>query len=185
MPSRREERLQAQQAREGTQVSPASTQGTQPIASPVAEPRRGSGGNISSKAAGILGSMREDIRSLSSSVLIITQKMKYLVRNEKILGRNLIVLNKKIKTLEDRLSAGEFSSGGGLGGAEGAQLIAKLDENNKKILELQAQLTQLSENVASQEQIQELKYVIDSIHPLEFATIRQVKDLIEESKKRK
>ena len=51
------------------------------------------------KASLLLGRLQQDVRSLNSSILIITQKMKYLVRNEKILGRNLIVLNKKLKAL--------------------------------------------------------------------------------------
>ena len=36
-----------------------------------------------------------DIKALNSSVLLLSQKMNYLVRNEKILGRNFIILNKK------------------------------------------------------------------------------------------
>ena len=105
--------------------------------------------------------------------------MKYLVRNEKILGRNLIVLNKKIRTLEERISSGEFGAGASLGGGDVSQLLEKLEENNRKIAELEAQISQLKEGTASQEQLQELKYVIDSINPLEFATIAQVKDIIE------
>ncbi|HLD58363.1 MAG TPA: hypothetical protein VI977_01830 [archaeon] len=131
------------------------------------------------KGPNLVASIREDIRSLGSSILIITQKMKYLVRNEKILGRNLIVLNKKIRTLEERISSGEFGAGASLGGGDVSQLLEKLEENNRKIAELEAQISQLKEGTASQEQLQELKYVIDSINPLEFATIAQVKDIIE------
>ena len=134
---------------------------------------------VPQKAMGVVTGIREDIRSLSSSVLVITQKMKYLVRNEKILGRNLIVLNKKIAGLEEKLSSGFFSSGTGTGG-DSAGLAARLDEANKKILELEAQLSQLKSFSASQEQLQELKYVIDSINPLEFATLGQVRDMIDE-----
>jgi len=134
---------------------------------------------LSGKAAGIVGGIREDIRSLSSSVLIITQKMKYLVRNEKILGRNLIVLNKKIKTLEERMESGDFSSGGSMGGEDVQKLLEKMEENNRKIAELQAQLVQIRESSASSEQLQEIKYVIDSINPLEFVTLKQVKDLMD------
>ena len=140
---------------------------------------------IAPKAMGILTGIREDIRSLSSSILIITQKMKYLVRNEKILGRNLIVLNKKIKTLEEKLSTGGFGSGIGFGGEETQALLAKLEENNRKIAELEAQIAQLRESAASQEQLQELKYVIDSINPLEFATVAQVKEMVENKLKEK
>ena len=91
----------------------------------------------------------------------------------------IIVLNKKIRTLEERISSGEFGAGASLGGGDVSQLLEKLEENNRKIAELEAQISQLKEGTASQEQLQELKYVIDSINPLEFATIAQVKDIIE------
>src|SRR3989344_4014506 len=39
------------------------------------------------KGPNLVASIREDIRSLGSSILIITQKMKYLVRNEKNSGK--------------------------------------------------------------------------------------------------
>ncbi|MDD5163861.1 MAG: hypothetical protein PHD95_06695 [Candidatus ainarchaeum sp.] len=142
--------------------------------------RGGSQGQVPQKAIGVITAIREDIRSLSSSILIITQKMKYLVRNEKILGRNLIVLNKKISGLEDKLSSGQFSSGTGLGSGDAEAVVARLEEMNKKILELEAQFSQLRGSAASQEQLQELKYIIDSINPLEFTTLSQVRDMIDE-----
>ena len=43
-----------------------------------------------------------DIKALNSSVLLLSQKMNYLVRNEKILGRNFIILNKKLKAVENK-----------------------------------------------------------------------------------
>lgn len=128
------------------------------------------------KAAVFVSNVREDIRSLNSSILIITQKMKYVVRNEKILGRNLIVLNKKLKALEERIVTGQ------LGPAASTQMPAdfslNLDEMDQKLAELQAQLQQLSEGAASKEELQEMHYVIDSINPLQFVTIDQAKDLL-------
>jgi hypothetical protein len=135
---------------------------------------------VPQKAIGVITAIREDIRSLSSSILIITQKIKYVVRNEKILGRNLIVLNKKISGLEEKLASGQFASGSGIGSGDAQAVIARLGEMNKKILELEAQFSQLKGFSASQEQLQELKYVIDSINPLEFATLSQVRDMIDE-----
>ena len=37
-----------------------------------------------------------DIKALESSILMISQKIEYLVRNEKILSQNLIVFNKHL-----------------------------------------------------------------------------------------
>ena len=37
----------------------------------------------------------QDIKALQSSILVLSEKIKYLVHNEKILSRNILVLNKK------------------------------------------------------------------------------------------
>jgi hypothetical protein len=122
------------------------------------------------------GGVRTDIRALNSSLLLMTQKIKYIVRNEKILGRNLIVLNKKLKKLDEKTLSPTELSGNGADSAE----VAALQE---RIELLEAQISDLQTRAALKEELKELKYVIDSINPLEFATLSQVKDLIEKSKK--
>ena len=130
------------------------------------------------KASMLLGKLQEDSRSLNSSLLVIAQKMKYVVRNEKILGRNLIVLNKKIRALEEKLATGQF--GAGTANSEQAQELVgqKLEESAQKTAELEAKIQQLSENTASKEEVQEMHYVVDSINPLQFITLEQAKDLM-------
>lgn len=134
------------------------------------------------KASVLLGRLNEDVRSLNSSILIITQKMKYVVRNEKILGRNLIVLNKKFKALEERIVTGQISVSGGSGsGASDEQvkgLERKLEDSSQRIAELEAKLQELVESAASKEELQEMHYVVDSINPLQFVTLDQAKDLV-------
>ena len=126
------------------------------------------------------GGIREDIRALNSSILLVTQKMKYLVRNEKILGRNLVVLNKKIKNLEDRLNLTPQSQ-------ESSSSISseEVDLLKQKVTLLEAQLEDLRSRTATTESLKELKYVIDSINPLEFATLSQVRELIDKKLKDK
>ena len=119
------------------------------------------------------GGLREDIKALNSSILLITQKIKYLVRNEKILGRNLVVLNKKIKTLEEKIIASPQSAAGS--GASGEEVQALI----QKIALLEAQIEDLTTRAALKEELKELKYVIDTINPLEFATLSQVRELID------
>lgn len=133
------------------------------------------------KASILLGRLQEDSRSLNSSLLVIAQKMKYVVRNEKILGRNLIVLNKKIKAIEEKLATGQFGSGTGTG-ALSEELGQKLEESAQKTAELEARLQQLSESTATKEEIQEMHYVVDSINPLQFITLDQAKDLMQGKK---
>ncbi|MFA6065549.1 MAG: hypothetical protein WCW44_06220 [archaeon] len=125
------------------------------------------------------GGIREDIRALNSSLLLITQKIKYLVRNEKILGRNLVVLNKKIKTLEDKVvNAPAAVQTGGANSAD-------VDALKQKVILLEAQIEDMRTRAATTEQLKELKFVIDSINPLEFTTLSQVRDLIDKRIKEK
>ncbi len=139
---------------------------------------------IPKKAATIFTQFREDLRALNSSILIISQKMKYLVRNEKILGRNLIVLNKKFKTLEEKIASGQIGSSKD-GSGISVEAEARIEDLSKQVIELQAELSSLKHGVASEEQLKEVKYVIDSINPLELATLEQVKELIDAKISRK
>jgi predicted RNase H-like nuclease (RuvC/YqgF family) len=119
------------------------------------------------------GGIREDIRALNSSILLITQKIKYLVRNEKILGRNLVVLNKKIRSLEEKVvNSPQASQSNGVNSEE-------VEALKQKIALFEAQLDDMRSRTASNESLKELKYVIDSINPLEFATLSQVRELID------
>jgi len=124
------------------------------------------------------GGVGSDIRALNSSILLMTQKIKYIVRNEKILGRNLIVLNKKIKTLDEKITLNPQGEGGEVNSAE-------VESLKKQVALLEAQVEDLQGRLATKEEVKELKYVIDSINPLEFATLSQVKDMIEKSKNKK
>jgi len=131
------------------------------------------------KASYLLNRLQEDVRSLNSSILIITQKMKYVVRNEKILGRNLIVLNKKLKALDERVSSGQVGVASGEASDQQVQgLFEKLEESNQKIARLEARLQELSDNAASKEELHEMHYVVDSINPLQFVTLEQAKKLV-------
>jgi len=126
------------------------------------------------------GGVREDIRALNSSILLVTQKMKFLVRNEKILGRNLVVLNKKIKNLEDKLNLTPQSQS-----SSSSVSSEEIDSLKQKIALLEAQIEDMRSRTATTESLKELKYVIDSINPLEFATLSQVRELIDKRLKEK
>ena len=119
------------------------------------------------------GGLREDIRALNSSILLITQKIKYLVRNEKILGRNLIVLNKKIKSLEEKVVNPVASE------QAGSMSSAEIEAMKQKVSMLEGQVEDVRSRTATKEELKELKFIIDSINPLEFATLSQVRDLVD------
>ena len=118
-----------------------------------------------------------DIKALNSSIMLISQKMKYLVRNEKILGRNLIVLNKKLKRMDEKMDSGTL---GGMSSEDMEGINKNLKKMNERLALIEAQLSEIRETYAMTEQLQELKYVIDSINPLEFVTLDQVNKLIDE-----
>lgn len=122
--------------------------------------------------------IQADIHALNSSVLVLGQKMQYLVRNEKILGRNLIVLSKRLKELEANGGAGG-GSGAGLNAEAQAkieELMQKVESHGQKLLDLQNELQSIKENSVSKEEFAELKYVIDAINPLEFVTQKQLNE---------
>ncbi|MBI5884642.1 hypothetical protein HZB89_00935, partial [archaeon] len=52
-----------------------------------------------------MNEVNQDIKALNATILVLSQKMSALVRNEKILGRNLLVLNKKVRDLQDQLAS--------------------------------------------------------------------------------
>jgi len=152
----------------GVQVTPQQMNQAPPIQSAPRQVQQSTGTPMSS------GGVREDIRALNSSILLITQKIKYLVRNEKILGRNLVVLNKKIRTIEEKVVAIPAASATG-SGASGPEV----DLLKQKVSMLEAQVEDLITRAALKEELKELKYIINSINPLEFATLTQVRELID------
>ncbi len=140
---------------------------------------------VPSRAQAILSNIQKDIRALNASILIISQKMKYLVRNEKILGRNLLVLNKKLKELES-------AKGGGISEeqlkqirTELAELSSAIEKNSTAVADIQLGFGQIKENYAKAGELKEIKYIIDSINPLEFVTIKEIDSIIEQKLKGK
>lgn len=128
---------------------------------------------LSPKGQGVFSKVNDDIRALNSGIMIISQKIKFLVRNEKILGRNLLVMNRKIKDLQESRQQG---MDGGFPGMENelAQMNARISESSEKLATLQSEVENIRQNYATAEQLAEMKYVIDSINPLEFATLKDL-----------
>ena len=129
-----------------------------------------------------LADLARDVKALNSAVLVLGQKMQYLVRNEKVLGRNLLVLNKRIEDLQQRKSP-ELE---GLSSKEIQSLkqgieanAAELGRVNQNLIELRDSLEQVKINYAKIEDVKELKFVIDALNPLEFVSVKQLDALVE------
>ncbi len=125
--------------------------------------------------------LREDIKALNSAISILSQKLRNITRNEKILGRNLIVLNKKVKELAEMQGTAFIDSGI----KEKIEAIEKqVKENSRKIAELRAIVSQLQKESVSADEVKELKNLFETINPLELVTIDQVKELIKKAKQK-
>lgn len=119
----------------------------------------------------------QDVKALQSSILVLSEKIKYLVHNEKILSRNILVLNKKV--------AAKGDSSSGINAATNEQfkeLQADLKELKTKIRAIESTLEMISRRYAKAEDLKEMKYIVDNINPLEYTTVEQVKKLIKENK---
>jgi chromosome segregation ATPase len=130
------------------------------------------------KATILLAQMREDIRAMNSAISILSEKMRHLTRNEKILGRNMIVLNKKLNELQERKATvteipEELK-------AQIKELQKEIKKNSAKIEDVRSLLEHLKDEFVTKEQFKELKYLIDSINPLDYVTVEQLKELVDE-----
>ena len=142
---------------------------------------------VSKGTISAMDTVSRDIRALNSAILMISQKIKYITRNEKILGRNLIVLNKKVKEMAD--------TGASRGGADTTQLgnvstevqtlTDKVDRFASTLSEIETSLETVKDTYAKDSSLKEIKYVVDSINPLEFVTYKDVEELIEQRMKAK
>lgn len=119
----------------------------------------------------------QDIKALQSSILVLRQKMKYVVHNEKILGRNILVLNKKLAAInEPNKKDMEFSS------EKFNEILKKLNEIENRMQNIEANIEMFSRRYAKAEDLKEMKYIVDNINPLEYTTVEQVKKMINQKK---
>ncbi len=102
-------------------------------------------------------SIQSQLREMDSKVNILMQKIQTIEKNEEIIGRTIVMHNNKIKKLESSVS--KKAGGGG----------ADMGEMEKKF--------------AKKSELNELKYELNSINPLDFVTIEQVKELVREEVK--
>ncbi len=130
--------------------------------------------------------IRRDVKAINTTIMLLSQKMGYLVRNEKVLSKNILILNEKIKKVEDKMSDLK-STGLGTGIAQEEldpikaqieELYTKIKGIKSEIDNLKFELDSLNNKFATKAEIRELKYLVDAINPLEFVTYKQLKELI-------
>lgn len=102
-----------------------------------------------------LEAINAELQTLDSKINLIAQKIKIMERNEEIMGRTLITLNDRVEKLSKENSGGAARS-------------AAVDESK----------------FVTKQELNELKAILNDINPLEFATIDQVKELLDDFAKR-
>ena len=93
------------------------------------------------------------MRTLDSKITLLDEKIKTIEKNEEVLGRTLVALNNRLKKIEE-------------GGSSSRSSPFNAGDLEKKF--------------ATKQEVREMRYVIDSINPLEYATISQVRELLNE-----
>lgn len=132
----------------------------------MVEPR-----GASSQPSKPVSSIQQDIHTLDSKISLIAQKLRTIEQNEDIIGRTIVAHNNKLKEMEEKLA-----NLGNMPSSESAQSIEGSAANTQDLLDLKRQIEDLRKEVS------EMRYVLNSINPLEFATLDQVKDLLNEKK---
>ena len=131
-----------------------------------------------------LMAMNRDLRAVNASVLVITQKIKYLIRNEKILGRNLIVINKRVRDIQQQMGNTEAAGINDQVRAAISDLSGQVSAISQRLVEIEAKREDVSKRSAKEDELREIKYVVDTINPLNFVTIDQAKQMINEKDKK-
>ena len=131
--------------------------------------------------------LKNELQSLDSKIRIVAQRMRVIEKNEQIIGKTLVNHNKKLKELEM----------GGVSVQPAAP--APVIEHEKVSPELTLQIEKLNSLVADlvkeinynrelidnmRQDVNEMKYILDTVNPMEYVTINQVKDLINEKLKK-
>ena len=116
--------------------------------------------------------IRNQLRTQDSKINLVVERLKTLESNQEIAGRTLLALKDVVKrgpTVVAETPRQTVASGPAVN-------LGPLEADVKA---LQTELKEIKVMV------EELKYVLDSINPLEYATLDQVKDLLDEKLKKK
>ncbi len=113
--------------------------------------------------------IRMELKSMDSKINLLAQKIKTIEKNEEILGRTLVTLNAKLKKLDETVDANAAGSSKSSG-------LTQTDVDKLKTEIIDA----LNTKYALKRELQEVKYTVDLINPLEYATTSQVGELIDD-----
>lgn len=110
-----------------------------------------------------IDAVKGDVKTLDAKIGLVAERIRMIEKNQEVVGRTLVSLNEKLKKI------GEGGGGGGRG--VGSEELGDM----KKIVE------KLEKDAATKAELNELRYILDTINPLEYASIDQVKELVDET----
>ena len=115
-----------------------------------------------------IDALKNDFHTLDSKITLIAQKLRSIEKNEEVIGRTIVVHNEKLRDME-------ASKGSSAVSGEVSALSSNLSEQvSKDLREMKDKLKTL------EDELKEMRYVLDSINPLEFVKTDQIRDLVKE-----
>lgn len=119
---------------------------------------------------------------MDTKLRILAQKIQVIEKNEKVLGRTLIAQHQKILELSKKAP-------GAVKVPEGIEdrlkdMEEKLRDLERKIDEVSKALSEKAGKFATKDDVKELKYLFETLNPLEFVTVDQIYAIIEEKLKK-
>ncbi len=136
---------------------------------------------VPEKTSQLIMRLMHDIRALDANVRVLAQQIRAIKKNERILARNLILLSKKVAELKE--TAGKSSSVDEEKMQQLMDMIMHTREDIAKLREDVEYLKRQLQHTLTNEDIAELKYIVETVNPLEFVTYRQVGELVEKKLK--
>ena len=127
--------------------------------------------------------MYAEIRALDSKVRVIAQRMMVIEKNEQIIGKTLITHNKNIKKLTDRgmTDSGNPDASKAISDESIKEVKRTAEEMRELFSSFEQRITDNTERISELEaKLDEIKYTLDNINPVEYVKIDQLKEYIDE-----
>lgn len=129
--------------------------------------------------------LRKELQSLDSKIRVVAQRMRVIEKNEQIIGKTLVNHNKKLKELERTKGVMPTTITEPTQQKPNQELTLQIEKLNSLVSDLIKEINYNRELIDNMRQdVNEMKYILDTVNPMEYATINQVKDLINEKFKK-
>ncbi|HLD81186.1 MAG TPA: hypothetical protein VJA40_04265 [archaeon] len=109
-----------------------------------------------------LANLARQINAISANLAVVQQKLTYIGRNERVLNKNMILINSKMKDLEQRVAAGAPPAAQGASTAELSELKSQVQKLSLSVQGLERQFTELKDATTPLDaELRKLKHLVD------------------------